>query len=226
MEIPQGGHESVLLGEVTSALSPKSGQVVVDCTLGRGGHGAALGKMVGESGVLIGLDADPRNLEFAQKRLAEAPCRKRLFHASFAELGDVLAEAGVEQVDGILADLGVSTNQLFEAEYGMSFSSDMPLDMRLDPRGEVTAADMVNRMREEELADLLFNLAQERYSRRIARKIGEERRISPIISTGRLADIVRSAIPKRGGAPERIDPPAKGLRALTPVAPSGSPAPG
>jgi 16S rRNA (cytosine1402-N4)-methyltransferase len=96
----------------------------------------------------------------------------------------------------------------------MSFSADMPLDMRVDPRLPQSAADLVNHLREEDLANVLYNLAQERYSRRIARKIGEARRGSPILSTGRLADLVRSAIPRRGGAPEKIDPATRTFLAL------------
>jgi 16S rRNA (cytosine1402-N4)-methyltransferase len=214
MELPSTGHESVLLHEVLFWLNPRPGGTIVDCTLGRAGHGLAIAERLGPDGLLLGLDVDLRNLEFAQPKLASAPCRVRLFHANFSELRDVLKQAGVAAVDGILADLGVSTNQLFEPEYGMSFAADMPLDMRLDPRLKHSAADLVNHWRAEELANVLYQLAQERYSRRIARKIVEARRISPITSTGRLAELVRSAIPKRGGAPERIDPATRTFLAL------------
>jgi 16S rRNA (cytosine1402-N4)-methyltransferase len=142
------------------------------------------------------------------------PATVRLFHANFAELNDVLDAAAVPLVDGILADLGISTNQLFDENYGLSFASPMPLDMRIDPRSTPSAADVVNTMREEDLANVLYNLADERYSRRIARKIVEARRISPINTTDRLADLVRSAIPKRGGPPERIDPATRTFLAL------------
>jgi 16S rRNA (cytosine1402-N4)-methyltransferase len=129
-------------------------------------------------------------------------------------LNDVLAAAGLTTVDGVLADLGLSTNQLFDDRYGLSFAAPMPLDMRIDPRVTRTAADLVNTMREEDLADVLYQLAQERYSRRIARKIADARRISPIKTTDRLAELVRSAIPKRGGAPEKIDPATRTFLAL------------
>src|SRR5262249_27752870 len=145
-------------------------------------------------GLLIGLDVDPANLEFAKTRLASAPCKVRLFHANFAELDDVLKAADVQQVDVVLADLGVSTNQLFDAKYGLSFGDDMPLDMRLDPRLDQSAADLVNGLEADELADLLFHHAQERHSRRISRKIVEARQISPILTTSRLAALVRSAV--------------------------------
>jgi 16S rRNA (cytosine1402-N4)-methyltransferase len=214
MDLPPTGHESVLLAKVLEHLAPKAGGVVVDCTVGRGGHSAAIAERLGADGLLIGLDADPRNLEFAQQRLAGVPCRVRLFHANFAELPDVLRQAEVRQVHGVLADLGISTNQLFEAEYGMSFAAEMPLDMRIDPRTRLTAADLVNQMREQDFADMIYQLAQERYSRRVARRIVEARRISPITTTQRLAELVRGAIPKRPGPPEKIDPATRTFMAL------------
>ena len=208
------GHDPVLLRETLSALDVRPGRTVVDCTLGRAGHASEIARRLGPGGLLIGTDVDPRNLEFARRRLGDAPCRVRLFHANFAELADVLAEAGVPHADGILADLGLSTNQLFDPHYGLSFAQPMPLDMRIDPRVRRTAADLVNTMRENDLADVLYELAQERYSRRIARKIADARRISPINTTDRLAELVRSAIPKRGGAPEKIDPATRTFLAL------------
>jgi 16S rRNA (cytosine1402-N4)-methyltransferase len=204
----------VLLAEVLEYLDPKPGQTVVDCTLGRGGHSSALAKRLAPGGTLIAMDVDPRNLEFAKGRLSDAPCAVRLFHANFAELEDVLEVAQITQVDAILADLGISTNQLFESPYGLSFATDMPLDMRLDPRISKSAADLVNTLREEDLANVLYQNAQEHYSRRIARKIADARRVSPINSTEHLADLVRQAIPSRGGPPERIDPATRTFMAL------------
>jgi 16S rRNA (cytosine1402-N4)-methyltransferase len=212
--LPPTGHDPVLLTEVLSLLAPGPGQIAIDCTTGRGGHALAVAQRLGPSGQLLCLDADPRNLEYARQRLAGVACGVRFFHANFAELDDVLAAARVDRVDAVLVDLGISTNQLFEAEYGMSFTNDVPLDMRVDPRSSKTAADLVNHLREDDLADVLYKLAQERYSRRIARKIGDARRLSPITSTGRLAEIVRSAIPRRGGAPEKIDPATRTFLAL------------
>jgi 16S rRNA (cytosine1402-N4)-methyltransferase len=212
--LPPDGHDPVLLNEVLEYLAPAQGQIFVDCTLGRGGHALAIGQRLGATGQLIGLDADPRNLEFAAARLKSLPCPVRLFHANFARLPEVLRQANVRAVNGILADLGVSTNQLFDSSYGMSFSGPMPLDMRLDPDLPENAADLVNRLPEEQLANVLYELAQERYSRRIARKIVESRRVSPITDTEALAELVRSAIPRRGGAPERIDPATRTFLAL------------
>jgi 16S rRNA (cytosine1402-N4)-methyltransferase len=225
LPVPPTGHEPVLLGEVLEVLAAGPGAVVIDCTTGRGGHALALAQRIGPQGQLLCLDADPRNLEYARERLKEAPCQTRFFHANFAEIHDVLDVAAIPPggVDAILADLGISTNQLFEPAYGLSFSIDMPLDMRVDPRLPQSAADIVNRYCEEDLADVLYKLAQERYSRRIAKKIVEARRIAPIKSTGRLADIVRSAMPPqrqhgRRGAPaaggEKIDPATRTFLAL------------
>jgi 16S rRNA (cytosine1402-N4)-methyltransferase len=211
MDLPASGHDPVLMNEVLDALAPAQGKTLVDCTLGRAGHASEIAKRLGPTGRLIGLDVDPRNLEYAKSRLAGAPCEIRLFHANFAELGDVLAELKLKGVDGILADLGISTNQLFEEHYGMSFSAPMPLDMRIDPRIRRSAADLVNSMAEEDLANVLYELAQERYSRRIARKIGAERRISPITTTDRLADLVRSAV---GHTNEKIDAATRTFLAL------------
>src|SRR5947207_11745678 len=180
MQVPKSGHEAVLLDEVIEHLAPSPGKTIIDCTIGRAGHASAIAAKLGASGTLVGLDVDPRNLEYAKERLADAPCTVRLFHANFSELPEVIKEIGATGVDGILADLGVSTNQLFDEQYGLSFAQSMPLDMRLDPRLKRTAADFVNHMKEKDLADLLFNLAQEHYSRQVARKIAEARRVSPI----------------------------------------------
>jgi 16S rRNA (cytosine1402-N4)-methyltransferase len=228
LPVPATGHEAVLLVEVLEILAPRPGAVVIDCTTGRGGHALALAQRLGPQGQLLCLDADPRNLEYARQRLKESPCHSRFFHANFAEIQDVLDAAAIPAngIDAILADLGISTNQLFEPAYGLSFSIDMPLDMRVDPRLPQSAADIVNRYREEDLANVLYKLAQERYSRRIAKKIVEARRIAPIKSTGRLADIVRSAMPPQrqhgrrgapassGGGGEKIDPATRTFLAL------------
>jgi 16S rRNA (cytosine1402-N4)-methyltransferase len=214
MDLPATGHDPVLLEEIVQYLQPSSGQTYVDCTLGRAGHACAMAPLLGPAGLLIGLDVDPRNLEFARQSLANAPCQTRLFHANFAELPEVLAQIQEPKVDLILADLGLSTNQLFDEHYGLSFASAMPLDMRIDPRVERSAADLVNTLPETELANLLFNLAQERHSRRIARKIIETRKVSPIKSTDELAELVRRAIPARGRSGEKIDPATRTFLAL------------
>lgn len=229
MELPPSGHDPVLIDEVLHFLAPAEGKTIVDCTLGRAGHASQITSRLGKTGQLIALDVDPKNLEFARQRLvgwamptsqaAEGSAESnlpstpqiRLFHANFAELPDVLNEVGLPKVDAILADLGISTNQLFDPAYGLSFGNPGALDMRIDPRIRQSAADLVNSLPEEDLANVLYNLAQERYSRRIARKIGEERRISPIKTTDRLASIVRSSI---GHSNEKIDQATRTFLAL------------
>lgn len=213
MQLPASGHESVLLNECIDALAPALGKTIIDCTTGRGGHSEAIARALGPTGTLICLDVDPKNLEFARERLGSLPSRVRFFHANFAELSDVLEAAKIEAVDGILADLGLSTNQFLDPSYGISFSMDGPLDMRLDPRISETASDIVNRYREEDLANLLYQLADERFSRRIARKIVDARRTSPIKTTEQLASLVRGAI-GRSGASEKIDPATRTFMAL------------
>lgn len=212
MELPTSGHDPVLLDEVLDLLEVREGKTIVDCTLGRAGHASAVAAKLGPSGLLIGMDADPRNLEYAQTRLAGVPCPVRLFHANFAQLEQVLGDAEVSEVDGILADLGLSTNQLLDPEYGLSFAADTPLDMRIDPRTQTTAADIVNRWNEQDLADLLFHMADERFSRRIAKKIVERRRRAPIRRTGELAETVYEAIGRP--RPDRIDPATRTFMAL------------
>ncbi|HSZ54926.1 MAG TPA: 16S rRNA (cytosine(1402)-N(4))-methyltransferase RsmH [Tepidisphaeraceae bacterium] len=212
--LPHAGHDPVLLNETIELLQIRAGLTVVDCTTGRGGHAQAIARRLGPEGQLLALDADPRNLEFARSRLADIPCRTRFFQANFAELSDVLELAGVQNADAILADLGLSTNQLFDERYGLSFATPMPLDMRIDPRTTTTAADLVNKLREDDLANVLYKNADERYSRRISRKIVQARHLSPIMTTDRLAELVRSAIPSRGGAPSKIDPATRTFMAL------------
>ncbi len=214
MELPAHGHDPVLFAEVLRLIDPKPGQTIVDCTVGRAGHASGLAERIGKAGTLIGIDADPQNLEFAQSRLASAPCAVRLFHANFAELPDVMSAAHISGAAAILADLGLSTNQFLDSRSGFSFAKNMPLDMRIDPRQTQTAAEIVNKMPEKELANVLYELAQERYSRQIARKLAHARRTSPITSTERLAELVRSAIPKRRGSPEKIDPATRTFLAL------------
>lgn len=214
MKLPEHGHDPVLLAEVLQLLDPQPGQIIIDCTVGRAGHASAIASHLEPTGTLVGLDVDPKNLDFSQSRLAAAPCEIRLFHANFAELADVLSAARIAGVHGILADLGLSTNQLFDPRYGLSFANDMPLDMRLDPRLTQTAAQIVNDLPQKQLANVLYELAQERYSRQIAEKLVLARRNSPITSTERLAELVRSAIPRRRGSPEKIDPATRTFLAL------------
>lgn len=221
----------MLPAETLAALlpTPPAGppRVYVDATLGRGGHSLLLAGWLRPEDRIVGLDVDARNLAFAADRLLGAPCGFEAVRANFADLPRVLEERGLTgKIAGLLADLGVSTNQLFDAHYGLSFRDDAPLDMRLDASSPVTAADLVNKLPERELADVLFQLADERASRKIARRIAEARAVAPIRTTSRLADVVRAALggarpsgKARGRGPRRstesaIDPATRTFLAL------------
>jgi 16S rRNA (cytosine1402-N4)-methyltransferase len=180
---------------VSAAIPPPSAPgagVLADCTLGLGGHAGLLLKQ-NPAMRLIGLDLDANNLEIARGRLAEFADRIRLVHASFADLRAVLDDCGVPGVCGILADLGLSSNQLLDPERGFTFDADGPLDMRMDQDQRLTAADLLNTMSEGELSDLLYLQSQERHSRRIARQICQARRQGRLNSTLMLARLVASA---------------------------------
>lgn len=211
------GHIPVLPREVCELLALRAGETVVDATIGLGGHARLLAERLGATGTLIGLDVDPANLETARRALADrkSACRMELVHANFAELPEVLVSLGLTQVDAILADLGMSSRQLDDPARGFSFQREGPLDMRLDARLTVTATDLVNRLREQELGDLLYFNAQETAGRRIARRICEARKNSRITTTTRLAEIVASAV---GVDPEsrksRIHPATRTFLAL------------
>ncbi len=206
------GHVPVLMRAVLEVLSPRAGQTAVDCTVGRGGHALELAQRLGPTGRLIALDVDPGNLAFAQARLAGVSCAVKFVHASFAALPSVLEELGVAKVDLLLADLGFASNQMDDPARGLSFAGDGPLDMRLDPTRPGTAADLVNQLPERELADLIYQYGEERLSRRIARKIVEARRQSPMRTTTDLARIVRSAV--GGPRHQRLDPATRTFMAL------------
>jgi len=192
------GHIPVLAEPVLELLSPAGGQVVVDATVGLAGHAELLAQRLDRGGLLIGLDVDDGNLERAGARLSGVRPRVVLRRENFAELANVLSELGVARADIILADLGISSAQLDDADRGFSFLRDGPLDMRMDTRASRTAADLVNRLREDELSDLIYQNSQEHFSRRIARRICEGRRNQRITTTARLAELVSSAL--------RVDP--------------------
>ena len=200
----------VLLDEVLQLLQPARGALFVDCTVGLGGHARAL--LEGGASRLIGLDRDPMALTHAAGALAEFAGRVDLVHADFRELGRVLDERGVTGVDGVLADLGVSSLQLEAEGRGFSFRRDEPLDMRMDTTRGDTAADLLARVDETELANLIFQFGEERHSRRIARLLVAARQEQPLTRTGRVADLVRRASRTRGW--QRIDPATRTFQAL------------
>lgn len=190
-------HEPVLLQEVLDWLQPQQGGLFIDCTLGLGGHTAAILEASPQTSV-IGLDQDEEALTIAGERLAKFKDRVQLVHANFKEVTKVITQLGIAEVQGILADLGVSSLQFDKGERGFSFAVDAPLDMRMDRRQSETAADLVATRSEKELADLIFEYGEERGSRRIARAIVKARQQQPIMTTKQLADIVIRALHIKG----------------------------
>lgn len=201
-------HQPVLAAEVLRLLDPRPGQTWVDATVGAGGHARLIAERLRPGGRLIGLDRDPTMLELARARLAGLPVT--LVHANFDQLADVLATQGVAVLDGLLADLGFASDQVEATGRGLSFRTDGPLDMRLDPTAVTTAADLVNRLGEAELADLFFRYGEERYARRVARRIVWRRQSRPFATTADLAEVVRRCVPRSG----RIDPATRVFQAL------------
>jgi len=203
-------HAPVMVAETVTLLEPSRGGLFVDCTVGLGGHTRAL--LEAGATRVLGLDRDPAALALAAESLAAWRDRVELVHGDFRELGSVLDARGVHEVDGALADLGVSSMQFDTAGRGFSFRRDEPLDMRMDQTQGPTAADLLADVEEEELANVIFQYGEERFSRRIARRIVETRQTAAIATTGQLAQIVRRAVPRKGY--QRIDPATRTFQAL------------
>ncbi len=196
-------HQPVLLEEVLDALALKPRGVYVDGTLGTGGHALAIGNRLDRDGLLIGLDVDEEAVEVATRRLETLQCKWRVFKKSYADIDALLDSLNIAGVDGIVLDLGMSSFQLDQSGRGFSFSRDEPLDMRMDPSSSSpTAADLVNSLSEKELEDLLRHYGEERYARRISKKIVESRYKAPIRTSSQLASLVRAVYPQpRGPVP-------------------------
>ena len=203
-------HVPVMTAEVLHLLRPERGGLFVDCTVGLGGHARAL--LEAGATRIIGLDRDRTALTLARETLAPWADQVDLVHADYRALDEVLDARAIAQIDGALADLGVSSMQFDAPGRGFSFQRDEPLDMRMDQSAGDTAADLIARAQERELADAIYAYGEERFSRRIARAIVEARGESPVTTTARLASIVRRAIPRRG--PTRIDPATRTFQAL------------
>lgn len=210
MDSPAPLHRSVMPQEVLQWLDPRPGQVLVDGTLGGAGHTRLLAERVVPGGLVLGLDRDPAALQAAAPRLAGLPVR--LIHANFCDLPSVLAEQDLTTVDGMLLDLGLSSDQLADTSRGFSFDADGPLDLRFDVSQGEPAWRLVERLRQDDLADLIYEFGEERASRRIARRIVEARRERPIRTSAELARIVRKCFPPRRG--QRIDPSTRTFQAL------------
>ncbi|KAJ4457572.1 putative Ribosomal RNA small subunit methyltransferase H [Paratrimastix pyriformis] len=232
--LQEANHIPVLASQTLEVLAPHEGQIVLDCTLGRGGHAALIAPHLGSTGRYIGLDVDPTSLAFVRQRVSRlSTCTLDLVKANFSTAKYVLATLGVltkptaAPQDGttaqplarggvhlLLADLGYSSKQLEDPTRGLSFLQPGPLDMRLDPERPDTAADLVNKLPEEDLANLIFTYGEEPHSRKIARLILEAREYAPITTTTQLADIVRRAYGRKVAQQQRIDPATKTFQAL------------
>jgi len=208
-------HTPVLAGTLAEQIKLPSDGVMVDATIGQGGHSLLLGKTLGPEAVIVGLDVDINAVRRAQINLKELCCKIILLNSNFSQIDKELAGQGIEKVDLILADLGISSVQLADADFGLSFQTNMPLDMRIDKRLKRNAADIVNNTNEKSLADLIYKFGQDRASRRIARFIVRHRKVEPITTTGQLAKIVCKALgkPKRGRR-RRIHPATRTFQAL------------
>ena len=202
-------HTPVLVEETIHWLAIKPGGLYVDATVGLGGHAIEIVRRLGAGGQFVGLDRDAAALEIARGRLAEYGDKVTLVHTNFSQIGEVFAERRLRPADGVLADLGVSSMQLDMGERGFSFRERGPLDMRMDRNTEETADDIVNTAEEKALADLLYQLAEERDSRRIARAIVRAR---PIRDTEHLAAVVAGSRKVRGR--QKLHPATKTFLAL------------
>ncbi len=200
-----------MLAEVLDWLDPRPGQVIVDGTVGGGGHARAMAQRLVPGGLLIGLDRDRSALDRAQAVLAGLPVR--LAQANFCDLPEVLSALEVAQVDAILLDLGMSSDQLADPARGFSFSSEAPLDLRFDPTTGEPAWRLLNRLSEQHLADLIYHYGEERYSRRIARAVVQRRRKGPLCTAAEVAALIRSVVPPQRG-PGAIDPATRTFQAL------------
>ncbi len=205
MDTPQFSHTSVLLWECIDALNIRPDLTYVDCTTGGGGHSIEIAKKLSGSGRLICLDRDPEALAAAKSRLHEYLDRVTFVHTNFGDLSQILTQLGVENLGGILADLGCSSHQFDTPERGFSYMHNAPLDMRMDEsaEGDLTAYDVVNTYSEAELKRILFDYGEEKFTPRIVTAICAKRAVKPIETTEELSSIIKSAIP----AAARMDGP-------------------
>ena len=208
-------HIPVLAETLAERIHLPTDGVMVDATIGQGGHSFLFGRTLGPEGVLIGLDVDKDSIRRAHFKLKNLLCRVILIRANFSQIGEQLSEQGIEKVDFILADLGLCSSQLADAGMGLSFQMDSPLDMRIDERLKTTAADIVNKTDEKALADLIYKFGEDRASRRIARFIVGYRQGRPITTTGQLAAVVCKALYRPAGKGKtKIHPATRTFQAL------------
>lgn len=200
-------HRSVLLDEVVENLNIRPGKIYVDGTLGGGGHALEVCKRFGLDGRLIGIDQDADAITAATQRLKAYTNQIHIVRSNFEDMADVLQELGIKSVDGITLDLGVSSYQLDTTRRGFSYREDAPLDMRMDDRQEISAQTVINEYTESELFRVIRCYGEDKFAKNIAKHIVQERQKEPILTTGRLADIVSQSIPmklkKQGGHPAK-----------------------
>ena len=200
-------HKSVLLDEVLDGLAIKSGGIYVDGTLGGAGHGSKVCEMLSKNGRFVGMDQDADAVKTSSDRLKKFGAKASVIRSNYSDMVQVLERMDIDKVDGILLDLGVSSFQLDTTERGFSYRTDAPLDMRMDDRQTLTAADIVNNYSESGLFHIIRDYGEDKFAKNIAKHIVTERTKSPILTTMRLAEIVSQAIPmkfkKQGGHPAK-----------------------
>ena len=206
-------HVPVLTEPLLERIQLPTDGIMVDATVGHGGHSRHFGRQLGPAGVLLGLDVDQHSIQRARSTLSDLACRVVLVRENFARMDEILTQQGIDTVDVILADLGFCSGQLEDTSRGLSFQTPQPLDMRLDDRLTTTAADLVNSLGQKELADVIYEYGQDRASRRIARFIVQQRSVKKLTTTTELAAVVAKAL-RRGGKPPRIHPATRTFQAL------------
>ena len=207
-------HTSVMAQEVHEHLNLKPGNISVDCTLGGAGHALATIKSLLPDGLLVGIDQDLDAIEHAKKFLHSFKENVRLFHNNFSDLPQILSSNSIKGVNSILLDLGFSLNQLRNGNRGFSFNKNEPLDMRMDIRNDLTAFEIINSFQENELVNIFFKFGEEKFSRRIAKRIIEARKKSAINTSFELAQIITKAIPAKFVYGQRIHPATRTFQAL------------
>ena len=207
-------HIPVMLEEVMEFLNPKENDVVVDGTLGLGGHAEVILKRIGPAGRLIGIDRDEMSLGMAKQRLRPYLEQTRFVHGDFRDLDRILSDLGITKVNGILLDFGISSFQLDDPQRGFSFQTEGPLDMRMDQNNPFSAFELVNSLSEKELAVILRDYGEERWHNRIARTIVRQRSARPIATTGDLREVVLKAVSSKKGKGERLHPATRTFQAI------------
>ena len=208
-------HIPVLAKTLAEQINLPPDAVMVDATVGHGGHSLLFGQTLGPDGMILGLDVDKKSIQGAQSKLKGLACKVILAHSNFSQVTEQVNEHSIKGVDFILADLGFCSSQVADVEMGLSFLEDMPLDMRIDKRLKTTAADIINKTDEKSLADLIYEFGEDRASRRIARFIVQQRKNQPISTTGQLAAVVCKAMWRPGKKGRtRIHPATRTFQAL------------